>query len=194
MTRPAGALLPLVLAVVALTAGCGSDLGKTGDNGFAYGNGTITVLPVADRKAPGRVSGTTLEGAKVSLSAYRGKVVVINVWGSWCGPCRSEADDLRVAAKELMGEDVVFLGINTRDNSRETALAFETRHQMPYSSIFDPGGRTLLAFHRTLSPNAIPSTVVIDANGKVAASIIGEITSAITLVDLVEDIAGGSEK
>jgi thiol-disulfide isomerase/thioredoxin len=194
MTRPARALLPFVLAVVALTAGCGSDVGKTGDNGFAYGNGTITMLPVADRKTPGNVSGSTLEGEKVSLAAYKGKVVVINVWGSWCGPCRSEADDLRVAAKELLPQGVVFLGINTRDNSRDTALAFETSHKMPYPSIFDPGGRTLLEFHRTLSPNAIPSTVVIDADGKVAASIIGEITSALTLINLVEDVSKGTGK
>jgi thiol-disulfide isomerase/thioredoxin len=186
-------LLP-VAALLALTAACGSGLSGPGDSGYQKGDGTITVLKVAQRKAPKKVEGTTLEGKKVLLSAFRGKVVVINVWGSWCGPCRSEADDLAVAAEQLQPKGVVFLGINTRDNSADTALAFERSHQVPYSSIFDPGGSTLTAFHRTLSPAAIPSTVVIDADGRVAARVLGALTSARTLIDLVDEISGGVSK
>lgn len=182
---PALALLGALLA----TAGCGNT-GATGDKGYVDGSGVITVLAEADREKPGPVSGTTLDGEDVTLEEYLGKVVVINVWGSWCPPCRAEADDLAVAADELMPQGVVFLGINTRDNSVETALAFQRAQEVPYPSIFDPGGKNLLAFYGTLSPNAIPSTVVIDAEGRVAASIIGEVTSARTLVDLVEDVRG----
>jgi thiol-disulfide isomerase/thioredoxin len=188
MSRSARALLPLVVAVLALTSACGAGLRGSGDQGFVDADGTITVLPVAERKLPDPVSGTTLDGKQVALSDFRGKVVVINVWGSWCPPCRSEADDLATAAKELMPRGVVFLGINTRDNSAETALAFERSRKVPYPSIFDPGGETLTSFHRTLSPNAIPSTVVLDAQGRVAASVIGELTSARTLVDLVDEV------
>ena len=188
MSRSVRALLPAV-AVLALVSGCAGGLSGTGDSGYLKGDGTITVLKVGDRKAPGTVAGRTLEGTKVSLADYQGKIVVINVWGSWCPPCRSEADDLSVAAKELMPKGVVFLGINTRDNSAATALAFERSKGVPYSSIFDPGGDTLTAFHRTLSPNAIPSTVVIDAQGRVAASIIGELTSPRTLIDLVDEVS-----
>ena len=126
------------------------------------------------------------------MADFQGKVVVINVWGSWCPPCRSEADDLAVAAKQLQPQGVVFLGINTRDNSADTALAFQRSHAVPYPSIFDPGGSLLGAFHRTLSPKAIPSTVVIDAQGRVAASVIGELTSARTLIDLVHDVSRGA--
>ncbi|MFL6024033.1 MAG: TlpA disulfide reductase family protein [Marmoricola sp.] len=193
MSHRARFLLPVV-ALLALTAGCGEGLTGTSDHGYQGGDGTITVLPVAKRKTPDPVSGTTLEGTKVSLSDFKGKIVVINVWGSWCPPCRSEADDLSVAAEELMPKGVVFLGINTRDNSRDTALAFQRSKNVPYSSIFDPGGDTLTNFHRTLSPNAIPSTVVIDAQGRVAASIIGELTSARTLIDLVDEVAGKAAK
>jgi thiol-disulfide isomerase/thioredoxin len=194
MNRSARALLPAVAAVLALTAGCSSSLSGSGDSGYQGGDGTITVLPVANRKVPDtrKVEGKTLEGTDVSLASYRGKIVVINVWGSWCPPCRSESDDLVLAAKQLAPKGVVFLGINTRDNSPDTALAFVRSHHVPYPSIFDPGGRTLGAFHRTLSPNAIPSTVVIDAQGRVAASIIGELTSARTLIDLVDEVAKGS--
>jgi len=187
MTRSARVLLPLVV-VLALTAGCGGLQGP-GDSGYQGGDGSITVLPVAKRKVPEKVAGTTLDGKPVSLSDYKGKVVVVNVWGSWCAPCRSEADDLRVAAQQLQPQGVVFLGINTRDYSADTALAFVRTHKVPYPSIFDSGGRTLGSFHGTLNPNAIPSTVVIDAQGRVAASIIGELTSARTLIDLVDEVA-----
>lgn len=183
------ATVAVALLVSFVAAGCGG-VGSTGDKGYVDGTGVITLLDEAQREKPGTVSGTTLEGEQVSLDQYAGKVVVINVWGSWCPPCRSEADDLVVAAEELMPTGVVFLGINTRDNSAETALAFEKARNVPYPSIFDPGGKNLLAFYGTLSPNAIPSTVVIDAQGRVAASIIGELTSARTLVGLVEDVRG----
>jgi thiol-disulfide isomerase/thioredoxin len=147
------------------------------------------VLPADKRKHPGEVTGKTLEGKNVSLSSYAGKVVVINVWGAWCPPCRAEADDLGAAARALASQGVVFLGINTRDASKDQGLAFQRTYDVPYSSIFDPGGRNLLAFHGTLTPNSIPSTVIIDKQGRVAASILGELSSKTTLVDLVEDVS-----
>jgi thiol-disulfide isomerase/thioredoxin len=182
-------LLPAVLAAVALVAsGCGN-AGGTGDKGYVDGEGVITVLPAADRKQPGEVSGETLEGKHVSLSSYAGKVVVVNVWGAWCPPCRAEADDLAAAARELAPQGVVFVGINTRDSSKDNGLSFQRTYDVPYPSIYDPSGRNLLAFHGTLTPNSIPSTVVIDAQGRVAASILGTVTSRTTLVDLVEEVS-----
>jgi thiol-disulfide isomerase/thioredoxin len=183
-------VVPILLTALALVAsGCGADVGSTGDKGYIDGKGVITVLPAAERKKPGAVSGETLEGAKLSLAAYAGKVIVVNVWGAWCPPCRAEADNLAAAARELAPKGVVFVGINTRDSSADNALSFQRRYQVPYPSIYDPGGRNLLAFHRTLTPNAIPSTVVIDQQGRVAASILGELSSTTTLVDLVEDVS-----
>src|SRR5690606_11918883 len=90
---PLRTLVPAVIATV-LLAGCGADVGSTGDKGYIDGKGVITLLPVEERKKPGEVSGETLEGAQISLSSYVGKVVVVNVWGAWCPPCRAEADDL----------------------------------------------------------------------------------------------------
>jgi thiol-disulfide isomerase/thioredoxin len=190
--RPSRALTALLAVLgVLVTAGCSAGLGGTGDKGYIDGAGVITVLDDAKRVTPGPVSGTTLDGDKVSLAQYAGKVVVINVWGAWCPPCRAEAGDLAKAARELMPKGVVFLGINTRDTSADNALAFQRTRDMPYPSIYDPGGSNLLAFHRTLSPNSIPSTVVIDKDGRVAASILGEVTSAQTLVDVVDEVTGG---
>jgi thiol-disulfide isomerase/thioredoxin len=184
-------LVPAVLLAVALAAtGCGfGGAGGTGDKGYIDGEGVITVLPVSERKTPGDVGGETLEGDRLSLSSYAGKVVVVNVWGSWCPPCRAEADDLAAASRELAAEDVVFVGINTRDASRDNGLSFQRTYDVPYPSIYDPSGRNLLAFRGTLTPNSIPSTVIIDKQGRVAASVLGELTGKNTLEDLVDEVS-----
>ena len=113
---------------------------------------------------------------------------MLNVWGSWCAPCREEARTLGGAARDLAKDDVQFVGVNTKDSSPEQGQAFERRYDVPYPSFYDPAGRTLLAFHGTLIPSAIPSTVVLDAKGRVAASILGQVPSQQTLVDLVRDV------
>ena len=140
----------------------------------------------ADRKAPGTVAGTTLDGDRVSLADYRGKVVVVNVWGSWCGPCRAEATMLADASRELGGEGVAFLGINSRDPSAGNAQAFVRRFEIPTPAL-RPAGRTLLAFHGTL-----PATTMPEHRGHRRAGPGGRQrhrrrSPAPTLVDLVED-------
>ena len=187
--RTTTALAAVLLASTGLTA-CSDDVGSSGDAGFVSGKGVITRLAVDDRKEPGEVAGETLEGEPISLEDFEGKTVVVNVWGSWCAPCRAEAPDLVAASEELAADDVEFLGINSRDLERAAAQAFQRRFEVPYPSIYDQQGRTLLAFRGTLSPNAIPSTVVIDAEGRVAASVIGEVSRS-TLVGLVEDVMAG---
>lgn len=175
------------LAVLLLVAGCGGVEG-TGTRGYTEGDGSITVVPAHDRHKPGEVSGTTLDGAKISLEQYAGHVVVMNVWGSWCPPCRKEAPTLAASARALRAEGVVFLGINTRDNSRDNAIAFEKANGVPYPSLFDPEGKSLLAFRGTLPLNTIPSTVIVDRQGRVAASILGVVSGRSTLKDVIEDV------
>lgn len=185
--RAAAAILAVLLASAGLAACSNDQVGSSGDAGFVAGKGVITRLALDKRKEPGEVSGETLDGKPISLDDYRGKTVVVNVWGSWCAPCRSEAPDLVAASKELARDGVAFVGIDSRDLDRAAAQAFVRRFEVPYPSIYDQQGKTLLAFRGTLSPNAIPSTVVIDSQGRVAASIIGETTKA-TLVGLVRDV------
>jgi thiol-disulfide isomerase/thioredoxin len=190
-SRPARttvATLALLLLPVAL-AGCSNDIGSSGDQGYVAGRGIITTLPVSEREQPGEVAGETIDGEPLSLDDYAGQVVVVNVWGSWCAPCRAEAPMLAKAARELADQDVAFLGIDSRDPSKTAARAFVRRFDIPYPSIYDQQGRTLLAFRGTLTPNAIPSTVIIDREGRVAASVLGEI-SRTTLYDLVEEVSG----
>jgi thiol-disulfide isomerase/thioredoxin len=109
------------------------------------------------------------------------------VWGSWCAPCRAEAPDVVAAAREL-DDRAQFVGINIRDASAEQARSFVRTFDVPYPSYFSPDGEAMLAFSGTLTPNSIPSFVVLDADGRVAASIIGELPSRTTLVDVVEDV------
>ena len=118
-----------------------------------------------------------------------GQVVVPNVWRSWCRPCRTEARLLASAARTFAKEDLAFVGVNTKDSRPEQGLAFERRYGVPYPSFFDPAGRTLLASHGTLNPSAIPSTVVLEQQGRVATSILGEVPSERTLVELVREVA-----
>lgn len=181
----------LVVALAAgllLLTGCGA---SGGAGGFIAGDGLITWLPVAQRQPVGPLSGTLLTGEHFDLASLRGKVVVINVWGSWCAPCRSEAPKLAAAADNLAASGVSFVGINTRDQSPANGLAFDHTFNIPYPSLYDFGGETLLAFRGRITPNAIPSTIVLDKQGRIAASVIGPVTSAITLENLVQDVISG---
>jgi thiol-disulfide isomerase/thioredoxin len=180
-----------LLLCAVLSACSGSQTAGTGDAGYVTGKGVITTLAADERERPGELAGETLGGEQVALSDFAGKTVVVNVWGSWCPPCRAEAPDLVRAAERLRDDGVVFLGINSRDYSRAAARAFVRRYDVPYPSIYDPSGRTLLAFGGTLRPNSIPSTVVIDRDGRVAASVLGEVTTS-TLVALVQEVSTGA--
>ena len=178
----------LLLAVLALAGGaaCSSEVGSSGDQGFVSGKGIITAVDPADRRTPDPVEGETLDGEQVSLADYAGQVVVVNVWGSWCGPCRKEAPMLAEASRDLAKDDVVFLGINTRDQSQAAAQAFVRRFELPYPSLYDPDGRTLLSFRDSLAMSSIPSTVVVDAEGRAAGRVLGELSRS-TLDGLVEE-------
>jgi thiol-disulfide isomerase/thioredoxin len=181
----AGALLLLAVA------GCsGSDF-TSGDKGFVSVDKTVSIITEAgDRPEPqGEVAGETLDGDQVSLSDHRGRVVVIPVWGSWCGPCRAEAPMLADAARDLEGRGVDFLGIDSRDPDRTDPRAFVRRFGIPYPSIHDPDGATLLAFHGTLPPQTIPSFVIIDEQGRIAARVLGEIDRS-TLYGVVSKVLG----
>lgn len=185
----AGALLATLACLLVLT-GC-SSLTGTGDKGFVTGDGAVTEVSPADRDAAVSLEAKDLAGGDLDLASYAGKPVVIVVWGSWCAPCRAEAPDVVAAAKELDGT-AQFVGINIRDGSTDQAQSFVRRFDVPYPSVYSPDGQALLAFTGTLTPNSIPSFVVLDSEGRVAASIIGELPSTTTLVQVTQDVAGES--
>lgn len=190
MTSLRAVLLAVALPSALVLAGCSNDVGSSGNQGYVAGKGIITSVKAADRKQPGEVAGRTLDGKQVSLADFRGKVVVVNVWGSWCGPCRAEAPMLAQASRDLAKKGVVFLGIDSRDPSKDAAKAFVRRFDVPYPSLYDQQGSTLLAFRGTLPPNSVPSTVVVDPQGRVSGSVLGSLTRT-TLDDLVDDASSG---
>lgn len=181
MRRFAAAALAVALLSACTTQGGGDDVG------FKGGDGAVAILAPQDRPTAPVLAGETLDGEPISSADFSGQILVINVWGSWCAPCRSEAPHL-VEAHEELGPDVAFLGVNTRDLDVGPALAFERSFGITYPSIFDPKGELLLGFGQ-LPPAAIPSTLVIDADGKVAARVLGEV-GASTLIGIVEDVRG----
>jgi len=176
-----------LLAAVVVLAGCGTDDDTQGGGatGYQAGDGTVAVLPVAERQEAPVLAGPLLGGGEFSTADHAGQILVLNVWGSWCPPCRSEAPGL-VAASEELGERAQFVGINTRDLDPAPAEAFVRAFEVPYPNVFDPDGELLLGFGQ-LPPKAIPSTLIIDADGKVAARVLGEVDKN-TLVGLVSDI------
>lgn len=171
-------LATLILLAISLTA-CGNS-SQVASKSYVAGNGTVTFIDVKDRKEGPTFSGLTLDGENFELP--HGGIVVINVWASWCAPCRAEAPTLAALAKKYKG--AVFLGVLTRD-SEVAARAFQKRFDLPYPTLVDDS--VLLKFRETLSANAIPSTILIDKKGRVAARISGEITVA-SLSELIEKL------
>jgi len=179
------ALLACLPLLTGLTA-C-DDLQGTGDKGYVTGDGVITTVPADERAAPIAFDGDDLDGNAMSIQDFRGKPLVVVVWWSGCPPCRKEAPWVVGAAKEL-GGDAQFVGINIRDTGTAQAEAFERSFGIDFPSFSSPGGQAMLAFPGVLGPRTIPATVVLDSEGRVAASIIGQLPSQQTLVDLTGDV------
>ncbi|MEJ2863018.1 TlpA family protein disulfide reductase [Actinomycetospora flava] len=162
--------LLLALAGLLLVAGCssGASEGEFVFNGTG-GRTTVVYDPPESRGSLTPISGESLleQGRTISTDDWRGQVVVLNVWGSWCGPCRGEADALDQVASASAPRGVQFLGIDVRDQ-RDAAADFVRDRGVVYPSIYDPPGRSLLAL-RGYPRNAVPSTIVLDRQHRVAA-------------------------
>jgi len=190
----------VAMAVVTMSLGisaCGADAGsiaaqaRSGDGkGYVSGDGSIERLAPDKRSSPLTLSGTTIAGAPWKVADARGRVLVLNVWGQWCGPCVAEMPHLQQVWSELSaaGKPVQFMGINYRDGV-ETARAFLRANDVTYPSLRDDGGATLLALRGTA--NTTPTTLVLDNRGRIAARVSGPVTAA-TLSGLVNDLLGES--
>lgn len=184
--RAVAAALCCALVLVAVSACGGSDTNQGSDSGFVAGDGSLVVLAEDQRALAPDLVGTTLDGKQFSLAEHRGEVVVMNVWASWCAPCRAEASTLVAAAKDLGPVGVQFVGLDTRD-SDTSARGFIEKFGIPYPNLIDRDGRLQLLFSDTLPPQAIPSTLVIDREGRVAARVLGVVSES-SLRGLVEPL------
>ncbi len=186
-------LVIFIVGTIALSlAGCASDpladQFRSGDSkNYIAGDGTVTEFDSAQRPTFLPFSGETESGLKLDSSALEGQVVVMNWWYSSCAPCRAEAPDLQALYEDFKDEGVQFVGVNVRDTA-ETALAFDRKFGISFPSIMDAqSGAVSLAFQGVVSPQAVPTTLVIDKEGKVSSRILGRIDPSIlkTLIETV---------
>ena len=182
----------VLAASLLVLAGCASDDGIAGQDGGGYisGDGTVLIIPAADRSEVPAWGGGTVDGEIIEGADLDG-VVVLNFWYAGCPPCRVEAPDLQ-AVHDQYSDEVTFLGVNTRD-SAATASSFEKEFGVEYDSILDVGTRDVLsAFAENVPPSAVPTTLVLDAEGRVAARISGLLPSQTTLSDILDDVLAES--
>jgi len=179
--------------MTALLASCASDpladQFRAGDNkNYIAGDGTVTEFALGSRPGFEAFAGVTESGQVLDSKAFEGNVIVMNWWYSACAPCRAEAPDLAMLSVEFE-DSVQFVGVNVRDTA-ETALAFDRNFGIEYPSLIDAqSGQVSLAFTGVVSPQAVPTTIVIDRDGKVASRILGRIEASIlrTLIQTVVD-------
>jgi thiol-disulfide isomerase/thioredoxin len=188
--RRAVAAFAVACAFVLTGCSAGSTASSPAGSGFVSGDGSITLLDPAERPAAPNLVGTTLDGATYSLTDDLGKVVVLNVWASWCAPCRAEAPVLVALSEELEPKGVQFIGLDTRD-SDVAARTFVAKQGITYPNVIDRDGRLQLLFGDSLPPQAIPSTIVIDRQGRVAGRILGK-ASASDLRGMIEPLLSGA--
>ena len=176
------------LALVGGLSACGESASEKAakEVGSRNGDGSMTLFAPQDRGAPVELAGETIDGKTWDSADERGKVVVVNSWASWCGPCATEAPHLVEAQQETKGEDVEFVGINFRESSKETGRAQAQEWGFTWPSVYDKSGQSALAMQGKMT--ATPSTAVLDREGRIAAVVLGPVTTS-TLVGLVEDTA-----
>jgi len=194
----------LAAALVLLSAGCSStrqgspevlsgtavpDSTSSDASSFVGGTGLATRIAVGKRQTAPDLRGKDLQGKGIGLSSYRGKVVVMNIWGSWCDPCRAEAKGLEQVYRATEAQGVRFVGINTRDPVIANARAFESTYKITYPSLYDPEGKLVLKLPPgTVNPQAIPSTLIIDRQGRIAVRILRPVGES-ELGSLVRSVA-----
>jgi len=183
-----------VIAASVMLAGCSSaddplaGFGSGSNQNYISGDGSELELSPDERAAPVEFQGETSEGDTVSSGDLAGQVVVVNFWYAGCPPCRAEAEDLQATSQAFADDGVQFVGVNTYDDG-PTADAFERTYGITYPSILDAQrNRVQLAFAGDAPPNAVPTTLVIDRKGRVAARISGRIGAPSILESMIEKV------
>ncbi|MDX3526529.1 TlpA disulfide reductase family protein [Streptomyces sp. ID05-39B] len=167
---PLSAAVAVATALLLSACTSGGVSGGGGDTNFIMGKDGISTVEKGERDPAPDLSGKTIDNKQLAVSSFKGKVVVLNVWGSWCAPCRAEAPNFQKVSTDLKAQGVQFVGINVADAKESSALAFEKTYGVTYPSLYDPSSRLMLRFKKgTLNLQAIPSTLVLDREGKIAA-------------------------
>lgn len=187
-TRRRHRLVSSLSAAAVLLAGCSFGPSSQSSNpAYASGPGVVSQIPPAERTALPRVAGRLIQGGEFDSTEHPDTVLVFNVWGSWCAPCREEAPALQAVWEETRERGVQFVGVNVEDNDA-AARAFEREFGITYPSITTAdSGPVLLALSPSLPPSAVPSTLIVDRDGRLAARIVGA-TTYTKLLRLIEEV------
>jgi peroxiredoxin len=188
MKRFVPALLGALLLVGCSTGSGAVDVNNGGEFRFVAGTPAGEVIPSDQRAAAPKFSGTLLDGTEFSSTELAGDVAVLNFWGSWCAPCRVETPEFQEVYAQVHDQGVSFLGLDVKETNEQFATAFIDRFGIQYPSLYDPRGEVALAF-RGYPANAIPSTIVLDTEGRVAAVYTGTVTKA-DLHSVIQQILG----
>ncbi len=188
--RGRAAIVGAVVTGLLLVAGCGAaDTGgetDVADQGYQSGDGSTRTWAEGDRSEPVAIVGTDFEGVEHDLATWRGDVVVLNTWYAACPPCRAEAPDLAAFATDYAEQGVRVLGINGTDDAG-AAQAFQRTFEIPYPSIADGDRAAIAELQGAVPVQAVPTTVVLDREGRVAARVLGAVEAS-TLRGLVDDV------
>jgi len=173
-------------------AGSGDELAAqyregTGQN-YISGDGALTILAPDSRATPVEFGGSTDLGDTFTSADYAGDVIVVNFWYAGCPPCRLEAADLEAVYQQFKEQGVVFIGVNIMDQA-PTALTFAEEFGVTYPTLLDANdGAVRLAFSGQIAPNAVPTTLVLDKDARVAARISGLLSDPDVLVGMIESV------
>ena len=183
----------LAIAAALLLSGCttdqfAQDYRDGGNKNYVAGDGSILEIPPAQRDKPIAFDGVSETGEAISSADYLGQVLVVNFWAGYCAPCRVEAPMLEKLSADWADKGVSFIGVNTYDEPA-TAQAFARTYGVTYPSLIDAkSGAVQLAFAGNIPPSALPTTIVLDAKGRVAARILGQLEAASILDAIVKTV------
>jgi thiol-disulfide isomerase/thioredoxin len=186
------AITLMLSAFVLVSSGCATDSlaeqFREGDNkNYIAGDGTVTEFALGSRPKAADWSGVSESGDSLSSNQLAGVITVINFWYAGCAPCRVEMPELIKLQDQFLGDEVQFIGVNVRDTS-ETALAFARQINLNFPSVMDAKtGSVVLAFTGVVTPQAVPTTLVIDSEGNVSARVLGRIDKGI-LKELIKTV------
>ncbi|WP_022891187.1 TlpA family protein disulfide reductase [Agromyces subbeticus] len=195
MRKRRSMMMAVAVASALLLAGCTSGNDDLADQfaegsgkNYIAGDGTITVYDASDRGEPIEFAGETVEGESFDSADAAGKVQVVNFWYAGCAPCRVEAPILQEVYDGIDADDVSFTGVNVRDQAANAA-SFEKDYGISFPSVLDvASGEAQLAFAGRVPPAAVPTTIVLDQDGKVAARVLGQLKDASILETIIDDL------
>jgi thiol-disulfide isomerase/thioredoxin len=189
MELPRRSVLALPALAALVLSGC-TDVEGTEGKSWIDGDGRIVPIDPADRNDPVTLAGEDLDGNPLGFEDYRGKVLLATVWGSWCGPCRTEMPHLVELAGMLDAQKSAIVGVNIRESGGTAAAqTFATKFEVPFPSFYDPSSSVPLALSNRISgPYTIPASAVVGTDGRVAGLVIGPIPSVRTMRDVMQNV------